>query len=218
MIPGDIDLTENLDFRKTVRRNIPILPWKDSMAHDYNFTDLTESDYNQIDNLLATELNNYTFSTNITIGNNTHTTTSSFTSVNYSSSSTTIDASYTIRFNPIDELEYDVFGNLIQPHKNISNNVLDTWNNGNRNNKPIPKIPWEYYTVPYHKSNNYIPWNNKSNGCSLVYHESRINIGKRICYLAGKTLEFIEDYFDKKDNSSYLTNMSHIRVRNAIIE
>ena len=27
MIPGDIDLTENLDFRKSRRKELPSLPW-----------------------------------------------------------------------------------------------------------------------------------------------------------------------------------------------
>ena len=32
MVPGDIDLTENLDFRKSRKANIPKIPW--SELHD----------------------------------------------------------------------------------------------------------------------------------------------------------------------------------------
>ena len=46
-----------------------------------------------------------------------------------------------------------------------------------------------------------------------------MDISEKICYLEGKSISFIRRYLnhEEEDNSSYLTNMDHIRIRNAEI-
>ena len=252
MIPGDIDLTQNLDFRNVKKKEMPQLPvsWEGNKLNTLN-----------VDNSYISSL-----TTSTTINNNiTYTiypdddepiTFSDLTIVNtdeelswryYSNENylTTTSSSYTITsWNAYYEdyiyydfdtnkttisleckpkKKYDVFGNLI------------------KDSEPIPEIPWKEK-----RKYNYdgpIPWKRKSRQWIRYDSEPAIpwdtdddwgwnnydkpNLSRPydrakhlISWLFGKSRTFIERYFDTEDEKvdlSYLTNMSWIRVHDAVI-
>ena len=51
MIPGDIDLTENLDFRKSRKKEIPKLPWNKNNISTINESDITITLDNSANNI-----------------------------------------------------------------------------------------------------------------------------------------------------------------------
>ena len=247
MIPGDIDLTEKLDFRKTVKKEIPQLPdiwnkgknelsnyidtnisftisnsdeYRITYSNDYDVTtttyryDLRLSDWFEYNTTVTT---NSTSSNSVSItGNNYYWVDSSASSLEYVYSDNINDND--IHFISIED-KYDVFGN-----KKITP-------------KHIPKIPWKearterMTSIPWNRKDIYddddlwkiprdwIGWDNKDSfefETADKYNKA-INL---ISWLSKKTKRFINDYFDivSDKDLSYLTNMSWIRVKDAVID
>lgn len=249
MIPGDIDLTEKLDFRKTVRRETPQLPstWKgDNKINKINFDS---------SGLTTTLDSNYSFSISSTNNTITHTY-----RVNYDDWFTT--TSWT-NLTPINS-DADLYNNILESEINNTLNFSLTLDGegiiyskedkfyepkkdifGNKiTQEYIPKIPWKEESVERIPS---IAWNVEKKmlyrGNYISYEDNwrlphdwvfeddefediefdTSNPYKKakhlISWLFEKSLSFIGDYLDDKDpNLSYLTNMSWIRVRDAIID
>ena len=163
MIPGDIDLTENLDFRNVKKRNTPQLPaaWagnkncKLNVSNNGTFTITTRTNNDLRWNFYYIE-NEYGDSTTITtrgireVHNRdlswTYTTTSfnddfdstiyywNDTSVDYLNVSPSTSSSSSLSVRFVDEPNYDVFGNRVKEPKQI------------------PKFPWKFkeYTPTIH--------------------------------------------------------------------
>lgn len=268
MIPGDIDLTENLDFRKVVKREIPQLP---SVWNGNNDVE-AGIQYNRI-NTTFSEIIDETFiyrpssNSDITIRRfdvgddvyfdveetfNTIDTWNTFDSFNSASTSTTstlyswnsyltyrystvLDdsaaiSSYKTKAHYKTKKKRDVFGNIIPS--------IDV----------IPKIPWDssrgyQYTrrIPWGSAEKetYTPsiaWKEeekRKNSLNYLYdgwidlsrsnEETKVKVNRArslITWLADKTKRFIEDYFETnvEKTLSYLTNMSWIRVRDAVVD
>lgn len=238
MIPGDIDLTENLDFRNVVKRETPQLPsvWNKSnivfKSSDRititNSTITSVSYFNIIDDeILDVPYDIYDNSLDNVYARTIITTNSSVnTYISYADEISTITSTYSYssgRFKlNTKECEYDVFGNLKR------STVVDT-----------PTIPWNKKhvfvdkTIPWNKfrSQNFlyterIPWDytmyiseylSEPNLSSLYDRASNL-----ISWLSKKTRTFITNYLrylEKEEvNLSYLTNMSWIGVKDAIID
>ena len=245
MIPGNIDLTENLDFRKTVRKETPQLPatWNGNKKKPKNKLSITNGNTLYLNSTYIDTISTTYYYDNITydwFDLNTYvepiieddgdliisTGPSSYTA-SYSISNTT----WTISSNNTNitsnnhvklissEPEYDVFGNK------------------KRKPKEIPAIPWSRKTYGGYSRN--IPWG-RQRDLSLYrrYYDNRIpwepymeewdrlrmdNENKpRLCiaWLKNKSLSFIREYFEPDHDSdlNYLTNMSWIRVKDAVID
>ena len=259
MIPGDIDLTEHLDFRNVTRKQLPQLPgtWNggDSLntkqntfniisSYNASFTTNTTVRYDISDiNLwfndgfdenyitisddylaydepltLTTTYSNIT-STTYSMRNNTWLT------WNYSNRKT---LKTSISYNN-SEPEYDIFGNVKKPKEkeyipdipwdtstiNLNNDKRIPWKTnrdtitwGDYEKDKIPRIAWDYR-----------PFKRKSD----VY-EFGIDMFDRakhfISWFESKSESFIKRHlsFYDEDNSSFLTNMNWIRVRDAVID
>ncbi len=242
MIPGDIDLTENLDFRKVVKKEAPQLPeiWNknnqnkvsasiDNISYttnsNYYYTYRSDTYYSRPINFSYYAYNNDRYQQSIydqlsiediDIQFNTwfdHDT------ISYNITSSTSSSLPNIIFKI--ENEYDIFGNVKEYY-----------------NEDIPKIPWSKNHIYSYENN--IAWNNKSfkYNFDLYYPEDNIpwcikenkkydltTIFSRaknlISWLSDKGNRFIDDYLrsDEDDhNLSYLTNMSWIGIKDAIIE
>ena len=215
MIPGDIDLTENLDFRKSRKKEIPKFPWNKNNISTINESDITIAfdnntnvityynydeygviRYSYYDEILS--LYDGTTSYNFISDNESFTTTS------------TLLTSLRLKFN---ETKKDVFGNIIKKDKPIKNIC---WSAFNKIKEVIPIIPWKrsyndyrIYSIKFNNTNNKIPWE------TSMYIKINDN---PICYLNGKSNSFIDEYFHKRDNSNYLTDMNWLRIHDAIIE
>lgn len=246
MIPGDIDLTENLDFRKAVKKEVPQLPsaWKNNGSKinisdgDTYITTITTSDITNITTSYTVRhnntsnmsyewmpLNRYTYINTYT--NDVNDSVIYWNSDNLTLTVSSNDTEYyyhksdngNIKISFKQEDEYDVFGNKkIKP-------------------KPIPKIPWE---KKYEYSPNRIPWARNLYRFHTDYIEpipwdyddieysTRMKLDDKfkrakhlISWLFNKSLPDIRTYLtkeDSEDNSSYLTNMGWIRVRDAVID
>lgn len=247
MIPGDIDLTENLDFRKRVKKELPQLPsvWNKNevkINNKYNFN----VTYTSSSNSTTT----YNISTNTHIDditwfgyyNDFDTISNYVSSVSiYNNSSTT--PAY-ITWNDTDDSTYTTSDRLLA---NIRKEEIEKDIFGNIKRKPecIPKIPWgssylhflEFKPIAWQSrysgiktyisldSDNKIPWKDEH------YHDAIISsswkkeneydrVKKLISWLSDKSFTFIKRYLDhdNEEDLSYLTNMSWIRVKDAIIE
>ena len=226
MLPGDIDLTENLDFRNIRRKQIPKFPtlWKKEKEQNKKSTSYSNS-YSTNINITTSYSNSY--STNINIS-----TDGELYYYNFMGSTSngrelvTLDVDnritlYTSNINYINKDEYDIFGYKKTPEE------------------IIPKIPWKIKTSDLHYCIPPIPWNQKNLflqaskyvGIPSIpwdienYREKRIfynridRIKNLICYLKDKSGVFIKNYLDGEDvDMTYLTNMGWIRVRDAIID
>lgn len=250
MVPGDIDLTENLDFRNVKRREVPQLPasWKgkdrlninnvninryigNSYTVTWNYNTYYEEFFESDSNLTTTMTvrgirevsNDYQLSWTTTIDESTGSTLYYWNNdVDYITSYTSDNVS-----QEYDKPEYDIFGNRI------------------KHPKPIPKIPWSTYKrdrtpiihpIAWKRSINKwikydedyipdIPWDTEDYGWYDLSKKDLSTPIKRaknlISWLSKKTSTFIERYFDKDDEKvdmSYLTNMSWIRVHDAVID
>ena len=217
MIPGDIDLTENLDFRKSRKKEIPKLPWDKNNISTINESDITIT----LDNS-ANVITYYNYDEYGVRHNNVYydeilslydgTTSYNFISDNESFTTTsTLLTSLRLKFN---ETKKDVFGNIIKKDKPIKNIC---WSAFNKIKEVIPIIPWKrsyndyrIYSIKFNNTNNKIPWETSN--------YINTNNTNPICYLNGKSNSFIDEYFHKKDNSNYLTDMNWLRIHDAIIE
>ena len=253
MIPGDIDLTKNLDFRRRVKKEIPQLP------SEWNKNGNNKKSYNNFD-------------TNITVNSDLTTYTTSF-SINTSSINRwSVDVLDLTNYNIIDD--YDTI-NLYNDYRITVSNTngttstyrfghdkitwklnyienkpkKDVFGNIVKEPEPIPKIPWGkiypnnpsksiawrtsiYHDRLYENRYNYgyydnrIPWDVEyidtvEGGFRFKEEEDIFDKAKKmICWLNDKSISFIKSYLDYDDGRdlSYLTNMSWIRIRDAIIE
>ena len=250
MIPGNIDLTEKLDFRNVVKKELPQLPalWHENKINtedinpgqiatyttfhinpmEYTITSDEISDLYNYDTITQYSIISYDYRFNNDYVINTtewrprFSSTSTYISYsnNYNLDTTSSTNNNLIKIQiPYNE-EKDVFGNVI-------NNYA----------KDIPKIPWnskesDYYsriTWEYCKSKRFdpssydhyddIPWDeDDAEDKPRLYSE--IDKAKHlISWLFDKSSTFIKNYFADDDTVlSYLTNMSWIRVRDAIID
>lgn len=254
MIPGDIDLTEKLDFRKTVRKELPQLPdtWKGNKSNNIS-----------VDSSMITELNSssdysFSISSNSTI---THTyrvnyadwfTSTSWTTINNDEDLHITNNDIIIEWNNENTLNFS----LLLDSESITYSREDKFYEpkeevdifGNKIvHEYIPKIPWKEESVERIPS---IPWDSKPHGYisykdKLISYEDNWRLPRNwtfeddeiediefdqsnpykkakhlISWLFGKSLSFIDNYLDndKEADLSYLTNMSWIRVRDAVID
>ena len=253
MIPGDIDLTQNLDFRNVRKRDIPQLPasWKgknrlnisnDNLNtyissggytitwryHNNYYEDYFERDSNSTTTMTIRgirEVNNdYQLSWTTTYDDNLD-----YTIYYWNDLDTNCITSFSSNDISSDKYvkpEYDIFGNRI------------------KHPEPIPKIPWGTYKrdctpiihpIAWRRSvmkwikydEDYIPdipWDTEDYGWHHLSENLSTPIKRAknlISWLSKKSSSFIERYFDKDDEKvdmSYLTNMSWIRVKDAVID
>ena len=209
MVPGDIDLTENLDFRKYRKAAIPKIPW--SKLHD---------------NIISEDmLNSVTMpisSTNIEFrvtGSTMRITYDDFTTdtlyiqydngswYNISSINSSTDSSI-INVNNYCPKK-DIFGNIIKEKAPIPKLCYYS----HKQEKKIPKLP--YHDEPK-DCIPYLPWDDVYTPFCDFYKKKV----EQICYLDGMSTGDRRNYLRRNtiDNSKYLTDMRHIRIRDAIIE
>lgn len=207
MVPGDIDLTENLDFRKSRKATIPKIPWLE-------------------DNIISEDmLNSVTMpisSTNIEFrvtGSTMRITYDDFTTdtlyiqydngswYNISSTNSSTDSSIISVNNYYPKK--DIFGNIIKEKAPIPKLCYYS----HKQEKKIPKLP--YHDEPK-DCIPYLPWDDVYTPFCDFYKKKV----EQICYLDGMSTGDRRNYLRRNtiDYSSYLTNMHHIRIRDAIIE
>lgn len=198
MLPGDIDLTENLDFRKTVRKKVPKLPdnWNAKKPlnfniSDYNLSSTTSYERRISDNncYILNYNNDYQF-------NITHTLSSyaiNYYNINNSSTSYRFINDYTISC----EDETDVFGNKIKQCT------------------IIPDIPWDVLSKSNFKK--LIPWDNILFN-NLDYDDDNIAWGSEEYDI--KVSNSIPWNTSKNDDTDlkYLNDMQWLRITDTIIE
>ena len=242
MLPGDIDLTENLDFRNVKQLPIPRLP------ESWNDIDCINSKINDIaDHISYTTTIRYYNSTSITIS--TQNINSSWVSLNnYTDNSEYNYVSFESEFDDIESLynpnisisntyinttrtdspkklylsykkedEYDIFGN--KKVNNIEYIPQLPWST-EIYNKPIRKIPWDT-SINSEEIYEDIPWDIECDKPKKYDLSNVINRAKHLIpWLSDKSQSFLEDYLnlDEDKSLSYLTNMSWIGVRDAIID
>ena len=209
MVPGDIDLTENLDFRKSRKATIPKIPWLELQ-----------------DNIISEDmLNSVTMpisSTNIEFrvtGSTMRITYDDFTTdtlyirydngswYNISSTNSSTDSSIISVNNYYPKK--DIFGNIIKEKAPIPKLCYYS----HKQEKKIPKLP--YHDEPK-DCIPYLPWDDVYTPFCDFYKKKV----EQICYLDGMSTGDRRDYLRRNtiDNSKYLTDMRHIRIRDAIIE
>lgn len=247
MIPGNIDLTENLDFRRVVQKEIPQLPdsWKGNSINKLNtylsdniislttstnsYTSHTYSITNYLntnDSWMTLSNDSLIESYNITDWNITYDATISQTTINvtYDTDSTIYyNTGSTTYFISPPKKEYDIFGNL-------TDNTIEE----------IPKIPWD--TEPYKRPiknicwKSYYGWESKDDYEPSIpwdyYPYARppkridmtdiVDRAKNlICWFRDKSSSFIRNHIEAEEelvDLSYLTNMNWIRVHDAVID
>ena len=233
MIAGDIDLTENLDFRKSRRKELPSLPWSNISLNNDGIIITTNyvqpmsslSQYNNFniyyDDIITEEL-----WIDDSFGNHfTSTTTSSSTStILYSNSIETIvyngtsSKTYKVLYNT--KPKKDIFGNLM-PSKEIIPKIC--YEIKEKISERIPKLPWKTnHNLFINECDNRIPWKKRSK-FSRFNKSWELDFKPNtnpICYLEGKSSSFIRSYLNREteDNHGYLTNMGYLRIHDAIIE
>ena len=221
MVPGDIDLTENLDFRKSRKANIPKIPWDE--LHD-NF--ISEDMLNTVslytfddDTFRVTTTSSSTTTSNNISTTSMHITYDDFTTdtlyiqydngswYNISSTNSSTDSSIISvnNYRP----KKDIFGNIIKEKAPIPKLCYYS----HKQEKKIPKLP--YHDEPK-DCIPYLPWDDVYTPFCDFYKKKV----EQICYLDGMSYGERRDYLRRNtiDNSKYLTDMRHIRIRDAIIE
>ena len=208
MVPGDIDLTENLDFRKSRKAIIPKIPWEE-LHGNFISEDMLNTAFND-----DTEFRITTSSSSI-----------STTSIHISYSGTRTYNFYIQYDNGlfwynIPRHSSTISVNNYYPKKDIFGNII-------KEKAPIPKLC--YYShkqekkipkLPYHDEPKdcipYLPWDDVYTPFCDFYKKKV----EQICYLDGMSTGDRRNYLRRNtiDYSSYLTNMHHIRIRDAIIE
>lgn len=250
MIPGDIDLTQNLDFRKTKRKEIKQLP------DSWNGNGINRMVYNYIDSINNTisSVSSFTISNNSTISwtiDDDQTTSSyihdSYFTNNQLSTSIRLNSNemYFITSNNDNHLDINFNSKSSIKHYITINSKpeLDAFGNEIIPEPQIPSIPWRKYKEPIIKDiawdmslkhrmhddlfiEDSIPWEEANNYGWYDLDDDKSNkfsISKAaefISYLRGKSSTFIKRYLNREteDNSSYLTNMNWIGIRDVIIE
>ena len=231
MITGDIDLTEKLDFRKTVKREIPKLPAVWDVKNKIN-TDVcneftissTNITYNTINSNISTT--NFNFTTNVYFYDDIHYEWFDSTGLTISNPYNSnileyYNGSTTVKVTPLkDKPEYDVFGNVKQHPEEIPK---IPWSE--KSKEYASKIPWNRYNYRFYiEDDKRIPWDNKrenSNGWFVMNSRNKTDrIRSSIAWLADKTSSFINRYLNQDDNNdlNYLTNMSWIRIHDAVVD
>ena len=210
MVPGDIDLTENLDFRKSRKAIIPKIPWEE-LHGNFISEDMLNTAFND-----DTEFRITTSSSSI-----------STTSIHISYSDTRTYNFYIQYDNglfwhniPTNSSTYTINANNYYPKKDIFGNII-------KEDIPIPELC--YYDnkqeekiprLPYHDEPKdcipCLPWDDVYTPFCDFYKKKV----EQICYLDGMSTGDRRDYLRRNtiDNSKYLTDMRHIRIRDAIIE
>lgn len=239
MIPGDIDLTENLDFRRTKRKEIKQLP--DSWHGDIHINSKKYYNYiNDFDN---------TSSITISSNNNIRFSVNDENTIIYNLNNSSIQQSVTFSIisAELDNNNYIITnGDYINTSTKyyITTEVkpeLDVFGNKIIQEPEIKPIPWRDYKEckikdiawdmsfkrrmrDYLFIEDGIPWETSDD---YYWHDidqsNKFSISKAaefISYLKGKSSSFIKRYLNREteDNSSYLTNMNWIGVKDAIID
>lgn len=217
MVPGDIDLTENLDFRKSRKATIPKIPW--SELHD-----------NFISEDMLNTISLYTFDNDIFRITTTSSSTTTSNNISTTSMYITYDDTRTDNFY----IQYDnglfwyniprhsstISVNNYYPKKDIFGNII-------KEKAPIPKLC--YYSHKQEKKIPRLPYHDEPKDCIPClpwddvytpfcdFYKKKV---EQICYLDGMSTGDRRNYLRRNiiDNSKYLTDMHHIRIRDAIIE
>ena len=236
MIPGDIDLTENLDFRKSRRKELPSLPWYISSCiinDDDNIMSIanyivptsTTLSYNNIyyDDNIITDISEELWINDTFINDFTSTTNSSSTTLILDNNIVEITNNGISLTNMVlynDKPKKDIFGNII-PSKEIIPKIC--YEIKEKISERIPKLPWETNRNLFiNECDNRIPWKKRSK-FSRFNKSWELDFKPNtnpICYLEGKSSSFIRSYLNREteDNHGYLTNMGYLRIHDAIIE
>lgn len=238
MIAGDIDLTENLDFRKTVRRELPAIPasWNGGNRINKSKTHFTlSSAVNELENYNRTHSSTtvtYQYSDWESSTNVFSTTTGSFTISNNT---------YYIRYD-MDRYSNNKITNVLYDYKIPEPNCFDEYI-GNEIISNESRIPWKVdeiaeveFRIPWiseSKNNRYriqrdipkLPYGWEDEESEYISPSLLLDKYKRakllISWLMKKSTKFIIQYLNHEEDKSdldYLTNMNWIHVRDAIID
>lgn len=249
MLPGDIDLTQNLDFRKQLKKELPSFPdaWNadDRINRKLSYNYLNNNRYTQTNSVITRINNIYSSQYYITYSDYNTTTPQRAESyiyynnqsirVEYNSGDTYLTTTSTndyVTISKYTDPEKDIFGNIIEIKQkqhtkcSLCGELLMPWekkycSNCNKKFKThIKNIPWENQNKFKHNLFIYddydgIPWETEE-----YLFDDGSKSQEPICYLADKSQSFIERYLNRneEDNTSYLTNMNWIGVRDAVVE
>lgn len=245
MIPGDIDLTENLDFRKVIKKEIPKFPALFKQKAEIQA-------HSNHDVFMYTPVNS-----TITVQYNSSSTYWTFQLPTYFDNDMTLYTDPTSRYNYLNyngtSYLYTALTNQQSETTTCNNNyIFSTLTNvkdaydifGNKKKidiEDIPKIPWNRnkkngiiytYSIPWKCENSInllnleesnIPWRHytiknieREVDLTSVFERAK----NLIAWLQDKSSSFIRNYLNSENdesNLSYLTNMRWIHVNDAII-
>ena len=209
MVPGDIDLTENLDFRKSRKAAIPKIPWlelQDNIISEDMLNSVTmpisstNIEFRVTGSTMRITYDDFTTDTLYIRYDN-----GSWYNISSTNSSTNSSIISVNNYYP----KKDIFGNIIKEKAPIPKLCYYS----HKQEKKIPKLP--YHDEPK-DCIPYLPWDDVYTPFCDFYKKKV----EQICYLDGMSTGDRRNYLRRNtiDYSSYLTNMHHIRIRDAIIE
>ena len=209
MVPGDIDLTENLDFRKSRKATIPKIPWlelQDNIISEDMLNSVTmpisstNIEFRVTGSTMRITYDDFTTDTLYIQYDN-----DSWDNISSTNSSTNSSIISVNNYYP----KKDIFGNIIKEEAPIPKLCYYS----HKQEKKIPKLP--YHDEPK-DCIPYLPWDDVYTPFCDFYKKKV----EQICYLDGMSTGDRRNYLRRNtiDYSSYLTNMHHIRIRDAIIE
>ena len=209
MVPGDIDLTENLDFRKSRKATIPKIPWlelQDNIISEGMLNSVTmpisstNIEFRVTGSTMRITYDDFTTDTLYIQYDN-----GSWYNISSTNSSTDSSIISVNNYRP----KKDIFGNIIKEKAPIPKLCYYS----HKQEKKIPKLP--YHNEPK-DCIPYLPWDDVYTPFCDFYKKKV----EQICYLDGMSTGDRRNYLRRNtiDYSSYLTNMHHIRIRDAIIE
>ena len=209
MVPGDIDLTENLDFRKSRKATIPKIPWlelQDNIISEDMLNSVTmpisstNIEFRVTGSTMRITYDDFTTDTLYIQYDN-----GSWYNISSTNSSTNSSIISVNNYYP----KKDIFGNIIKEKAPIPKLCYYS----HKQEKKIPKLP--YHDEPK-DCIPYLPWDDVYTPFCDFYKKKV----EQICYLDGMSTGDRRNYLRRNtiDYSSYLTNMHHIRIRDAIIE
>ena len=226
MLPGDIDLTQNLDFRKQVKKELPQFPatWNGdgkisnklnydnfigniSVSNDYTLTISNTTNDNTRVSIYRydTDSDIITSSPIVMYRYNNQNTWFEYNTHDYLTTSSTTSS---ITINKYIEPEKDIFGNIIeskqeqQPKCSKCGEVLMPWEHNycfdcnNKSKRPIPDTPWENQNKFKYSSYIYYNSDDRIPWETEVYYNESKS-QEPICYLADKSKAFIERYLNR---------------------